>query len=72
MVVDMTARDPLLNETLRVPESEQVISSVPESYRLKKICNRPPEYILQGAYKGYNEQGMIEYQWRDLPTVTED
>jgi len=75
-------RDPLTHETLSVPESERVHSNVPESYRLgirgttQFVSNTgqvtavlPTHYVLQGAFRTYNEQGMVQYEWRDLPTV---
>jgi len=67
-------RDPLANATLLVPEGERVVSNVPEAYRLTReqgwVGNYPmPTYTLQGCFKTYNAQGMVEYEWRDIPTV---
>jgi len=70
---DPTPRDPLLNQTLSVPEGERVESAVPVAYR---PVYRPgalqlrDRYGMQGAFKTYNGQGMIEFEWRDIiPTV---
>ncbi len=61
-----TPRDPLTNQTLRVPESERVESAVPAAYRLGM---RNGGYVLQGSYKSWNAQGMIFHEWRDIETV---
>jgi hypothetical protein len=74
-------RDPLQNETLRVPEGERVHSNVPVAYRLARnadvlfrtlggedVWERGPVF-LQGAYQTYDERGMIMVEWRDIETV---
>ena len=66
-------RDPLQNATFAVPVHEQVESNVPEAYRLthRGTGGRGTHYILQGAFKSWNEQGMIFHEWRDIPTIEE-
>jgi hypothetical protein len=67
-----TPKDPLQSATLAVPENERVESSVPSAYRLGvKIHDfpLPVQYVLQGCFKTYNEQGVIIHEWRDLETV---
>jgi len=82
-VSDPTPRDPLQHATLSVPEGERIESAVPVAYRLanKKgdFCMThpetglaiyyPPNLVLQGAFKTYNAQGMLVFEWRDIPTV---
>ena len=67
----MIPKDPLLNQTLRVPESEQVHSNVAEAYRPVYRPNAPEKdrYGMQGAFKSYNAQGMLMFEWRNIPTV---
>ena len=69
-----TPRDPLLYATLSVPEELRNESSVPVAYQLtckqSWMGDHPIQtYTLQGAFKTWNEQGMVQHEWRDIPTV---
>lgn len=60
-------RDPLRNETLRVPESERLKNPEPEALRYLRRTDGSTE--LQGAYRRYNDQGMIVYRWEGPVTM---
>jgi hypothetical protein len=75
-----TPREPLINET-PIPESVRVVSDGAVAYRMVRRKEVIYDSVtgfqqvglslptLQGAYKIWHAQGMIEFEWRDIPTV---